>query len=133
MLSYETAATTDEESAGAGSVCASGADPRPTPRPTTKTLQHFDLYRLDTSAQLDDIDYFGYLESDAVSVVEWGDKFSDALPLDYIEIALQIDDAQPDTRILQSLAHGPRATRLLKAWTEPLTTQGLAEKSAAHG
>ncbi|MDR3316061.1 MAG: tRNA (adenosine(37)-N6)-threonylcarbamoyltransferase complex ATPase subunit type 1 TsaE, partial [Coriobacteriales bacterium] len=47
---------------------------QPTCQPTR--LLHFDLYRLDSSEQLDDIDYFGYLEGgDAVCVVEWGDKF----------------------------------------------------------
>ncbi|MDR2714098.1 MAG: tRNA (adenosine(37)-N6)-threonylcarbamoyltransferase complex ATPase subunit type 1 TsaE [Coriobacteriales bacterium] len=55
-----------------------------------KTLQHFDLYRLEAAEQLDDIDYFGCLESDAISLVEWGDKFSQALPEDYLEISLEL-------------------------------------------
>ncbi|MCL1890766.1 MAG: tRNA (adenosine(37)-N6)-threonylcarbamoyltransferase complex ATPase subunit type 1 TsaE [Coriobacteriia bacterium] len=56
-----------------------------------KTLQHFDLYRLEAAEQLDDIDYFGCLESDAISLVEWGDKFSQALPEDYLEVSLDLD------------------------------------------
>ncbi|MDR1713359.1 MAG: tRNA (adenosine(37)-N6)-threonylcarbamoyltransferase complex ATPase subunit type 1 TsaE [Coriobacteriales bacterium] len=47
-------------------------------------LRHFDLYRLESPEQLEDIDYFGLLEAgDAVSVVEWGDKFPEALPVCY--------------------------------------------------
>ena len=38
-------------------------------------LYHFDLYRLERAEQLEDIDYWGTLEGDGVSVVEWGDRF----------------------------------------------------------
>ena len=41
------------------------------------TLNHWDLYRLDGEDDLFDIDYFALVESEAVSLVEWGDKFSD--------------------------------------------------------
>ena len=41
-------------------------------------LYHFDLYRLEDASQLDDIDYWGITEGDGVSLVEWGDKFSEA-------------------------------------------------------
>lgn len=54
------------------------------------TLNHFDLYRLDHAVQLEDIDYFGTLESDGVSVVEWGDRFPEALPRDGLDIAITI-------------------------------------------
>jgi tRNA threonylcarbamoyladenosine biosynthesis protein TsaE len=57
-----------------------------------RCLQHFDLYRLEDEAELDDIDYFGMLEhDDAVSVVEWGDKFPQALPEDYLAIELSAE------------------------------------------
>jgi tRNA threonylcarbamoyladenosine biosynthesis protein TsaE len=67
-------------------VCAATGEP--------VVLQHFDLYRLDDASQLDDIDYFGMLEQpDAISVVEWGDKFAEALPLKYKEISFKQQDA----------------------------------------
>ena len=43
-------------------------------------LYHFDLYRLEFAEQLDDLDYWGTLEADGVSVVEWGDRFAEAIP-----------------------------------------------------
>ena len=46
-------------------------------------LYHFDLYRLEFAEQLEDLDYWGTLEADGVSVVEWGDRFSDAMPVLY--------------------------------------------------
>ena len=43
-------------------------------------LYHFDLYRLESAEQLEDLDYWGTLEADGVSVVEWGDRFPEAMP-----------------------------------------------------
>jgi DNA polymerase len=54
------------------------------------SLYHFDLYRLETSDQLTDLDYFRLLEDGAISLVEWGDRFSDALPKDYMLIKLSV-------------------------------------------
>jgi tRNA threonylcarbamoyladenosine biosynthesis protein TsaE len=80
------------------------------------TFRHFDLYRLDDSAQLDDIDYFGLLEDDAISVVEWGDRFSDALPLDYLLVAFGLLDEQ--TREMRLEASGARSASLLEEYWE---------------
>jgi tRNA threonylcarbamoyladenosine biosynthesis protein TsaE len=74
-------------------------------------LRHFDLYRLDDVDELDDIDYFGLLERDAISVVEWGDRFSERMPLDYLLVAFELDDE--DTRTLRFNAAGARGARLL--------------------
>ena len=55
-------------------------------------VYHIDLYRLDTAAQvatlgLDEI--FGHiLDSDAVVLIEWGEKFRELMPADRIEITL---------------------------------------------
>ncbi len=54
-------------------------------------LLHFDLYRLESVEALEDIDYFGMLESGAVCLVEWGDKFPEALPEDYLEASFSIE------------------------------------------
>jgi len=62
-------------------------------------LRHFDLYRLDSEEELEDIDYFGLLEDKVVSVVEWGDKFPEALPLEYLLIEFEFVDE--DTRALR--------------------------------
>jgi tRNA threonylcarbamoyladenosine biosynthesis protein TsaE len=74
-------------------------------------LRHFDLYRLEDESELDDIDYFGLLEDGAISVVEWGDRFFSALPLDYLLIAFELVDER--TRILRFEAAGIRGRRLL--------------------
>ncbi|MCL1847190.1 MAG: tRNA (adenosine(37)-N6)-threonylcarbamoyltransferase complex ATPase subunit type 1 TsaE [Coriobacteriia bacterium] len=79
-------------------------------------LRHFDLYRLEHSEELDDIDYFGLLEDSVVSVVEWGDKFPQALPLDYLLIAFTFEDES--TRALRFEAAGKRSQELLMTMEE---------------
>ena len=41
-------------------------------------IHHFDLYRLDTEEQLEDIGLREYLESGGVCFVEWAEKFPNA-------------------------------------------------------
>jgi tRNA threonylcarbamoyladenosine biosynthesis protein TsaE len=59
---------------------------------------HIDLYRLDTAAQvatlgLDEI-FDHILDSDAVVLIEWGEKFRELMPADRIEITLRADGEQ---------------------------------------
>jgi tRNA threonylcarbamoyladenosine biosynthesis protein TsaE len=81
-------------------------------------LYHFDLYRLESEEELDDIDYFGLLEQDAVSIVEWGDKFAGALPLDYVQVVFELGDDELELRSLRVTAVGERSLRVLAAWAE---------------
>lgn len=77
-------------------------------------LYHFDLYRLDHGWQLEDLDYYATLEADGVSVVEWGDRFAEAQPVDGLSVALRIeDDAE---RRIDMHPLGPRGEMLVSAW-----------------
>lgn len=74
-------------------------------------LYHFDLYRLDCAEQLDDIDYYGITEGDGVSLVEWGDKFAEAAPDDYLLLDFTV---RPDgVREIEATPFGPRAEALI--------------------
>jgi tRNA threonylcarbamoyladenosine biosynthesis protein TsaE len=86
-------------------------------------LRHFDLYRLEDESELDDIDYFGLLEDEAISVVEWGDKFPDALPLDCLVIDFELQEE--NVRSLHMTALGPHGAELLAE----LITAGVADAS----
>lgn len=54
-------------------------------------LLHWDLYRLEDEWELEDVDWYALTESDAVSLVEWGDKFPAALPDAYTHIDFKVD------------------------------------------
>jgi tRNA threonylcarbamoyladenosine biosynthesis protein TsaE len=89
-------------------------------------LFHFDLYRLESAEQLEDIDYWGTLESGGVSVVEWGDRFPEALPADGVDVRISITG--DDSRDLTLTALGPRGASLVADWTRSaLLVPGVEE------
>jgi uracil-DNA glycosylase len=77
-------------------------------------LNHFDLYRLDSAEQLEDLDYWGTLESGGVSVVEWGDRFPEAMPLDGLVVRITITGDESRELVLEPL--GERGRELAAAW-----------------
>jgi tRNA threonylcarbamoyladenosine biosynthesis protein TsaE len=82
--------------------------------PGEPTLYHFDLYRLQRASELEDIDLFGTLESEGVSVIEWADRFPGDMPEDRLEIVLDVEG--PDDRRLTLVPHGSRAAELVTAF-----------------
>lgn len=79
-------------------------------------LNHFDLYRLNHAQELVDIDYFGAIESDAVSVVEWGDRFAEARPEHGLDVVISIID--DDSRRIEVAGIGERGLELAQAWLD---------------
>jgi tRNA threonylcarbamoyladenosine biosynthesis protein TsaE len=77
-------------------------------------LYHFDLYRLDFASQLEDLDYWGTLEADGVSVVEWGDRFAEAIPDECVVVRIRITG--DDERALEIDSRGARGEELADAW-----------------
>jgi len=82
-------------------------------------LYHFDLYRLETAEQLEDLDYWGTLEADGVGVVEWGDRFADALPIDGVIVSIAVTG--DDTRRLELSVLGARGGELVTQWAAAAT------------
>lgn len=81
-------------------------------------LYHFDLYRLESGDELEDIAYFETLEGEGVSLVEWGSKFPEALPCDYLEVRITPKENSEGEEIRQIRVHsfGVRSRDLLQAW-----------------
>jgi tRNA threonylcarbamoyladenosine biosynthesis protein TsaE len=53
-------------------------------------LYHFDLYRLKSLKELEDIGYEDFINSDAICVIEWADKAKSLLPKEYLRINIRI-------------------------------------------
>ena len=53
-------------------------------------LYHADLYRIYDISEIDETGLTEYFYSEAVSIVEWADKFPEIFPEDYIKIAISI-------------------------------------------
>lgn len=77
-------------------------------------LNHFDLYRFDHAAQLEDIDFWGVLESDGVSLIEWGDRFPEALPEEHLLV--RIERLSETRRRILVQGRGERGEALARDW-----------------
>ena len=81
------------------------------------TVVHFDVYRLETLAQVTELGYDEALDTGGVAFVEWGDAMSPLLPRDHLEVELRLapptDD--PDRRWVTVRAHGDDWRRRLAA------------------
>ena len=77
-------------------------------------LLHFDLYRLETPDELNDIDFFGLLESGGVSLIEWGEKFAGEMPDERLEIEIRVD--QDGNRNVTANGFGARGRELEEAF-----------------
>lgn len=81
-------------------------------RTNTVDIQHFDLYRLDSLAQLDAIGYLELLEHECVNIIEWGALFPEYMPEDYIAVEISnIDDKQ---RMFRIYGVGERSTEIVE-------------------
>ena len=83
-------------------------------------LYHYDLYRLDDPAQLDDTGIFDVLGDDGPCVIEWGEQFLNQLGDDRLDVVLtRLDDeAAPGEEPARSIiltAHGQRAEHILQS------------------
>lgn len=118
---------------GAGKTCLTGGvaralgDPGAVTSPTFAImavheegripLYHFDLYRLEDAAQLEDTGLYDTLGGDGACLIEWGDLFIDELGDERLDVSLRRDpEADPATgepaRIVEFSPRGARAQAL---------------------
>lgn len=85
--------------------------------PARLTLRHADLYRLGSAQELEELG-LGEAQPEAVTLVEWGARFGDALAHDRLEVTLERPKEGP--RRAHLLARGARARTLLEHVTSAL-------------
>jgi tRNA threonylcarbamoyladenosine biosynthesis protein TsaE len=69
-------------------------------------MVHLDVYRLDHLQELVDLGIAELLDEDAVTLIEWGDVVTPALPSDFLEVRLGEGDSE-DERVVQLRSVGP--------------------------
>jgi tRNA threonylcarbamoyladenosine biosynthesis protein TsaE len=84
--------------------------------PGGRRLAHFDGYRLASATELEGAGFLDLLVAGTVVLVEWGERFRDALPADRLEITLSRPDRSATRRLLNAVASGPTAAGLLTRW-----------------
>ncbi len=60
----------------------------------TMPLFHIDAYRLDSMLDLEAIGFDDYIDGNGVTVIEWADRITDALPGDTLTISIEQPDEQ---------------------------------------
>jgi tRNA threonylcarbamoyladenosine biosynthesis protein TsaE len=69
-------------------------------------LHHLDVYRMESMAEVFDVDLPDLLDDEAVVLIEWGEAIVASVPADYLEVALRLGDADDD-RVLELRPVGP--------------------------
>lgn len=63
-------------------------------------VTHFDLYRLEREEELDEIGFYEYAEDvRSVVLIEWADKFPDALPKPHIRLEIERGETENERRL----------------------------------
>jgi len=81
-----------------------------------RRLAHLDGYRLESTAELESAGFLDLLVAGTIVLIEWGERFRDALPADRLEIEISRPGKIPTQRRLDAVACGPTATRVLAQW-----------------
>jgi|WetSurMetagenome_2_1015567.scaffolds.fasta_scaffold1292478_1 tRNA threonylcarbamoyladenosine biosynthesis protein TsaE len=63
-----------------------------------RKVYHIDLYRLETQSEVLRLGFEEILDRDAVTLIEWGERFPALLPAERIEIRIEPED--DDTRLV---------------------------------
>ena len=67
----------------------------------SKTVYHFDMYRITGTEDLYSTGYFDYLDTRAVIVIEWSENIVDVLPDDCIRVYIEKTDDENE-RIIKA-------------------------------
>ena len=73
-------------------------------------VHHLDVYRMESMAEVFDVDLPDLLDDDAVVVIEWGEAIVASVPADYLAVELLLGDGDDD-RVLHLRAVGPSWAR----------------------
>ena len=80
-------------------------------------IVHFDLYRIESEEELEDIGFYEYVDAtEGIVLIEWAEKFPEALPEDRLEV--HIDALDGEERQFIFAAEGEKSTALLEELNE---------------
>jgi len=77
-------------------------------------VYHFDAYRLERAAELEDFGAEEYFWGDGVSLVEWAERVAEALPPDRLGVRLAVTGEE--RRRIEIRALGPKHARMLEGF-----------------
>lgn len=76
-------------------------------------IVHFDLYRITSEEELEDIGFYEYAEAtEGIVLIEWAEKFHDAMPADHLSV--RIEALNDEERQFTFVAKGKKSRALLE-------------------
>ncbi len=88
-----------------------------------RRLAHLDGYRLESTRELENAGFLDLLAPGTILVIEWGERFRDALPDDRLEIQIARSGDIPTQRWLDAVACGAAASGSLARWEARLRSE----------
>jgi tRNA threonylcarbamoyl adenosine modification protein YjeE len=88
-----------------------------------RRLAHLDGYRLESIAELESAGFLDLLVTGTIILIEWGERFRDALPADRLEIEISRPGEVPTQRRLDAVACGSAASQVLADWGAKLVSE----------
>ncbi len=85
------------------------------------TLHHVDLYRLHDASELSELGLWEAAESGGLLVIEWLDRFPQAVAADRLQVQLDYPGAGKRGRLAEITAAGPRSQARLLALSQALS------------
>ncbi len=73
--------------------------------PTKPPIYHLDLYRIQNDAELYDLGFEEYLDSDGLVLIEWGEKCEQLLSVDYVRVSLTMVDETSRDIVIEEIRH----------------------------
>lgn len=101
------------------------------PRPQGGLFAHVDVYRLRNLLELEGAGFRDLLAPGVVLAVEWGDRVSQALPGDRMEVRIARDPADASAREIEVTALGPNAASCEAQWRARLARDDSVAPDAA--
>ena len=82
-------------------------------------IYHFDLYRLESEQELEEIGFYEYTdEPEGIVLIEWADKFLDSLPEDYVRICISRGEGEETLRTITFSSVGEAYQAFVKELSE---------------
>ncbi len=94
-------------------------------------LFHVDAYRVASAGEAIGFGFDDYLNDDGVTVIEWAERITSALPAEHLVIEFQ--HVGENERAIKMTAHGERYARLIAALKESEAAQTASEAQTGKG
>ena len=90
------------------------------------TLYHFDLYRVQSLKDLEDIGYEDFICDSGICVIEWANRAKQLLPKEYLKVSIAIKGKT--ARAIRFAGYGLRYHRLLRVFSGAIAAKKERER-----